>query len=271
MICRVKDITVYYEEIGQGKPIVMIHGYAPDHRLMTGCMEPVMRGYKNYRRIYLDLPGMGRSGSADWINGSDDMLDVVLRVLDRLIPSEHFLLVGESYGGYLARGILYQKREQIDGVLFICPVILPENEERNTPPHTALMRDTDFLAGLSPEEAEEFQESFIVQNEETYRRYQAEILPGIQAADHDFLSRVRKKYAFSFPVDKTEREEFPRPALFLLGRQDSCVGYQDAWEILRNYPRATFAVLDLAGHNLQIEQGKLFADLVKDWISRTEG
>ena len=30
----------------------------------------------------------------------------------------------------------------------------------------------------------------------------------------------------------------------LLGRQDSSVGYKDAWSILDNYPRGTFAVLD---------------------------
>lgn len=39
MECKVKNIPIYYEVIGQGKPIVMIHGYTPDHRLMKGCME----------------------------------------------------------------------------------------------------------------------------------------------------------------------------------------------------------------------------------------
>jgi len=54
----------------------------------------------------------------------------------------------------------------------------------------------------------------------------------------------------------------------LLGRQDSGVGYKDAWSILDNYPRATFAVLDRAGHNLQIEQEELFNSLVSEWLVR---
>lgn len=29
--------TFYYEEIGKGIPIIMIHGFTPDHRLMSGC------------------------------------------------------------------------------------------------------------------------------------------------------------------------------------------------------------------------------------------
>ena len=63
-------------------------------------------------------------------------------------------------------------------------------------------------------------------------------------------------------------EKFNKPTLILLGRQDSSVGYKDAWSILDNYPRATFAVLDKAGHNLQIEQVEVFNSLVNEWLVR---
>jgi len=56
----------------------------------------------------------------------------------------------------------------------------------------------------------------------------------------------------------------------LMGRQDCSVGYRDQWRLLENYPRASFAVLDKAGHNLQIEQDVLFAALVKEWLERVE-
>ena len=35
-------------------------------------------------------------------------------------------------------------------------------------------------------------------------------------------------------------------------------------------PRATYAVLDFAGHNLQIEQPALFNSLVENWLERLE-
>lgn len=56
----------------------------------------------------------------------------------------------------------------------------------------------------------------------------------------------------------------------LVGRQDHGVGCRDAWRILENYPRATFAVLDRAGHALQIEQPRLFDALVEEWLDRVE-
>ncbi len=109
----------------------------------------------------------------------------------------------------------------------------------------------------------------VVQSEETWRRYQKEVLPGLKQADAEFLSRFAAEgYAFSFPVDQGVRYE--KPTLILTGRQDDCVGYQDAWQLLEQYPRATFAVLDRAGHNAQIEQPELFDALLKEWLSRVQ-
>ncbi len=42
MECKIKDISINYEIIGNGKPIIMLHGYSVDHRLMRGCMEPIL-------------------------------------------------------------------------------------------------------------------------------------------------------------------------------------------------------------------------------------
>ncbi|EHL79209.1 hypothetical protein HMPREF1015_01412 [Bacillus smithii 7_3_47FAA] len=39
--CKVRQAEIYYEDLGEGKPIIMMHGYSPDHLLMSGCMELV--------------------------------------------------------------------------------------------------------------------------------------------------------------------------------------------------------------------------------------
>ncbi len=54
----------------------------------------------------------------------------------------------------------------------------------------------------------------------------------------------------------------------MTGRQDSTVGYSRAWELLEQYPRATFAVLDRAGHALPHEQPELLRALVTEWLDR---
>ena len=46
---------------GEGRPILFIHGFPIGHVSMTACMEPVFTKRKGYKRVYMDLPGMGLS------------------------------------------------------------------------------------------------------------------------------------------------------------------------------------------------------------------
>ena len=65
-----------------------------------------------------------------------------------------------------------------------------------------------------------------------------------------------------------EAVSFTKPVVLLAGRQDHIAGYRDVWRILENYPHGTFAILDRAGHDLQIEQPQLFNALVSEWLNR---
>ncbi|UFJ41150.1 alpha/beta hydrolase [Brevibacillus humidisoli] len=270
MECRISDITLHYEVHGSGKPVVMLHGFSLDHRVMTGCLEPIFADRPGWKRIYLDLPGMGRTQAADWIESSNDMLAIVLKAIDQLIPEERFLVIGESYGGYLARGIVSQRMEMVDGIALICPMIVAEREMRELPPAgMVFVQDTNLLAGLDQREAAEFTSVAVVQDEYNWQRFRNEILAGSLLADAAFLERLRKQYAFSFNPDQLP-VPFRKPALFLMGRQDASTGYRDAWKILEQYPRASYAVLDRAGHNLQSEQRRLFEVMVSEWLDRVE-
>ncbi|MBV4420561.1 alpha/beta hydrolase [Clostridium tyrobutyricum] len=267
---KIKDLLLNYEIVGHGKPVIMLHGYAADHRLMMGCMEPIFKNRKNYKRIYIDLPGMGESNSEEWINNVDIVLDIIIDFIKNIIPNEKFIIAGESYGGYISRGIIYKMANMVDGILLICPVIIPNMQDRNLPERVVLIKDEDLLGKLSPNDAKGFSQMLTIQNKRTYRRYEAEVASGVKAADHDFLKKLKRNgFKFTFDVDKINTK-FDKPALILLGHQDSRVGYKDAWCIIDNYPRATFSILDGAGHNLQIEQEKLFNCLVNEWLDRIE-
>ena len=269
MECKIDNVAIYYESIGQGTPVIMLHGFSPDHRLMSGCMEPVFQKHAGYRRIYLDLPGMGKTKSADWITNSDKMLELVVKFINEIIPGERFLLCGESYGGYLSRGVVHKMPNRVAGLFLLCPSIIPPPERRNVPKHIVLKGDAELVAKLDPVEAEGFTAVQVVQSRRIWERYRDEVLAGIKIADDQFLSRLRKGYEFTFAVDR-EIDQYEKPTLILLRRQDSSVGYKDAWSILDSYPRATFAVLDRAGHNLQLEQEELLNGLVNEWLMRVE-
>lgn len=269
MIYNVKDIDIHYHIVGEGKPVLLIHGFYPDHRLMKGCMEPVFAKRDGYKRIYIDLPGMGETKAASWMDNADDMLDTLIYFIDEVIPEAGFLLAGQSYGGLLSRGIVYKIGDRVDGVMLLCPCVIAERERRERPDHVVLVEDKDLMQSLSPHEAEMFGEEAVIQTPYNYRRFRDEVACGLEIADAAFLEAYRERgFGFSFDVDA--KEVFDKPSLFLLGKQDHHVGYKDAWAILDNFPRATFAALDLAGHSLQIEQEELFHALATEWLDRCE-
>ena len=266
MECELENIKLYYEVYGKGYPVLMLHGFPIDHQVMKGCMEPIFESRENYKRIYFDLPGMGKTKGEKWIKNSDDMLDIVLEFIDKTILNQKFIIASESYGSYLARGIIQKKINFIDGVLFICPVIFPRPNIRSLPKHVVLIKDKKFISSLDSSDTKEFEDVAVIQKQKIWERYKNEI----NTADNDFINEIWEKgYPLSHDVDQLI-EKFDKPTLFLMGKQDSVVGYQDALKLIERYPRSTIAVLDQAGHLLQIEQEKLFNSLVNDWLDRIE-
>lgn len=269
MECELDNITIYYELYGDGYPVLNLHGWPIDHRIMKGCIEPIFKTRPNYKRIYFDLPGMGKTKGEDWIEGIDDYLKIIIEFIEKIIPNENFILVGESYGCYLARGLIKKKQNLIDGVLFLVPVILPYEEQRDLPEPSIIVKDESLNIKLSAFEREMYERAASIINQKVLERGKKEWISGFTVADMAFLEKIRENHAFSFNVDLFN-DKFTKPALFLLGRQDSAVGYRDALNIIENYPRATFAILDTAGHLLQIEQEESFNILTKDWLDRVE-
>jgi pimeloyl-ACP methyl ester carboxylesterase len=267
MECLIRNVRICYEIYGEGTPILMIHGWGPDHRLMKGCMEPIFQTMdKAWKRIYFDLPGMGKTKGETWITGSDQMLDIVLDFINAVISNQHFIVAGESYGGYLARGIINKRPFVVDGLLLICPLAVPEKE--NGAQFQVFEKDDTLLSSLTEEERKYFEEINVLQNKRVWVRFKEEILSGLKIADYSFLKNYLGQHVpFSFDVDALEKP-YMKPTLMLTGRQDFVVGYRDLWQIIEMYPRASFVLLDRAGHNLPIEQDILFAETVKNWLNR---
>jgi pimeloyl-ACP methyl ester carboxylesterase len=269
--CKLENITVYYEVFGEGRPIIMLHGWSGSCRHMISDMEPLFNRRTGWQRIYVDMPGHGKTPGEEWVTNQDHMLEVVLDFIDHVIPGQNFSVAGVSAGAYQARGIVYNKLPKIVGVLLVVPLIVADDAKRTRPPHVVLVEDPQLKAGLTQDEAEMLQ-MCVVQNQQILDALRAGSDPQIQEGDEQFQLKIRNNpanYSFSFDVDNLPGP-CPAPALITAGRQDAVVGYGDAWKILDNYPRGSFAILDRAGHCLELEQQDLFRVLAGEWLDRVE-
>jgi pimeloyl-ACP methyl ester carboxylesterase len=263
MICDLGDLAIYYETYGSGRPIVMLPGRPSDHRVMARFMEPVFTQREGWLRIYPDLPGTGRTPSADRLATHDAMLEAVLAFIDKVIPSQRFVLAGLSYGGYLARGVVYHRAASIDGLMLCVPQVKADPAEAQLPPRTAIVEDPTIAAELGP-----ISNLMVVQSPREAEAVR-ELLAEVRIADHPFNDRLEEAGPFSFDVDNLSTP-FGASTLIVTSRQDDLCGYRDAWDLLDNYPRATFAVLDRAGHFVNIEQDALCQALMREWLDRVE-
>jgi len=275
MWCKIDDLRIWYETRGEGTPIVFLHGWTMDHRDETLVYEPIFADRPGYKRVYLDLPGMGRSTARDWIKNQDHYLDVALRFIGQVIGENRFLLAGTSAGAYLARGIVHRTPAKIDGLLLRVPLMIAEDRRRDVAKFKPLVEDKAFVAKLSSEDRKAYAQ-LLVQSPKylkaARRKHEKQVFPAQKIADAKYLDPIRrdpKRYGFSYDVDLLA-QPFEAPTLIVTGRQDVVVGYRDAWRVFENFPRASFVVLDRADHGLPIDHTDVFRALVNDWLNRVE-
>ena len=249
MEVRAGDVVVHAVEHGSGRPVLVLHGAGVDHREVEACFEPALSGVGGLRRIYPDLPGMGRTAAPDSLRSADDVLTTLLQFADEVTGGEPFLLVGHSAGGYFAQAMAGRRPEQVTGLALVCP-LLPG--VRDVPEH----RVVDGSVDLGDDG---FRSYLVVQTPEMLDRYQRFVAPAAELVDEAAMARIGARWELA------AAPAYPGPTLVVAGRQDSTVGSAAAVDLLTEHPHATLAVLDGAGHALPHEQPELLRALLSGW------
>jgi len=270
---EINNAPIYYEEYGQGKPVLCLHGFTEDSNSMKGCLEPFFKGVSGYRRIYLDMPAMGKTPAMDFVKNADDMLDVLKQFIKGVIGDEGFLLVGTSYGGYMSLGLAAHDDSKIDGMFLFGPCVIADAKEREIPD----VEDDELFVEDGLEDEFEDNEDFddflnvaVFATKEVWNRYESEILPAYKIVDKDFTKNYRENgYALSCEAE-FESLQFSKPITVMVGKQDESVGYEDAWNKLKHLPKLTYFCLNGAGHLMQLENPDAFNFQLKDWLAKVK-
>ena len=259
--CVIDGVTVHYAEHGTGTALVALHGAGVDHREIEAAVEEIVPR-EGLRRIYPDLPGMGRTRGIDGLSDNNDVVELLGRFVERLAP-DGALVLGHSYGAYLARGIAARRPDLVLGLGLLCPI---GDSTGDVPEPSAVRTDPDAYDDLDPTLHSGFDDYFVVRTARTARRYRDQVVPGNALADEEGLGRI-----FSGWRIDPGTEPFSGPTLIVAGRRDSTAGFVGAIELFRRYPTATLAILEDAGHALPHEQPEQLSALVGHWIRGVTG
>lgn len=226
-----------------GLPVVFVHGMGVDHRSLM-MLDKAFDGNDSIRRIYLDLPGFGRTPALpEHACGLPEMADWLQTAIDGL--------VGKAAPFAMA---------------LIAPVVDPQHAGRHVAEHVVAQPNPKLTHSLPQEQVFDFITMGVNQSFDAWRRYQRFILPGVALCDRAACERLDQRY---WLADNPEEMlgTYAGPVLIVTGKQDQIVGYEDQQALLPHYPNATFVTLDNAGHNAHIDQPEAVITLVREWVA----
>jgi pimeloyl-ACP methyl ester carboxylesterase len=252
----VGQIAFHWVEHGAGRPVLVLHGAGVDHREAEACFEPALDGVGDLRRIYPDLPGMGRTSAPEALRSADDVLDTLLTFADEVTNSSPYLLIGHSAGAYYAQAMAARRPAQVTGLALVCPLV---PEVRDVPEHRVVV-------GSEPMGDDVFRSYFVIQTAEMLDRYERYVVPAAALVDQAALERIGERWALT----PDHAPAYAGPTLILAGRLDSTVGHAAAVDLADRYRHASLAVVDDAGHALPHEQPDLLRALLAEWLARVE-
>lgn len=93
-----KDTSIYYNVIGNGEPIVFLHGWQSNSESFVVLAEELKW---HYQIILLDFPPFGKSQKLNCAWSIDDYTQMVIQLL-KILKVEKFNILAHSFGGRVA-------------------------------------------------------------------------------------------------------------------------------------------------------------------------
>ncbi len=109
-IAKINEATIYYEVVGEGKPLLLIHGLPINSRMWDKQVEELS---KQYKVIRFDLPGYGKSGAHD----NDFSFVEDLKGLLDYLKIETVSIIGLSVGGQIGIDFSLEYPEKVHSLV----------------------------------------------------------------------------------------------------------------------------------------------------------
>lgn len=255
-------MELYYREVGQGQPLVFLHGIfgSSDNWLTQSRLLS-----DKYRTFSLDLRNHGRSFHDD----AFDYPSMVSDVMDFL--EQHAIhdpvIVGHSMGGKVAMNLAVAHPEMVQRLVVVDIAPRPYNLEDypvldglNAVPIDEVTTRQEADEAMAPHVPELATRQFLLKNLQRQReggfRWKLN-LPAI----NEHILKIGNDLEFSGTFDK--------PTLFVRGGQSGYIRDKDLPRIRELFPNAEMKTLD-AGHWVPAEKPEEFSELLRQWLEDQE-
>lgn len=110
---EIKGTKVHYTEQGEGKPIILMHGWGCDTTTLASVERVAVATNKVYN---IDFPGFGKSEEPSEVWDVYDYADMLAEFVEKL-GIERPSLLGHSFGGRVS--IIHASRHEVDKLILV--------------------------------------------------------------------------------------------------------------------------------------------------------
>jgi pimeloyl-ACP methyl ester carboxylesterase len=120
-----RGITLAYEEVGTGLPVVLLHAFPFDREMWSSQFGPLSAG--GFRVLAPDFPGFGQSTAGSGAFTVEGAADVIAEFVEGL-GLERVVLGGLSMGGYVAMAFARKHPRRLAGLILADTKPAPDDD-----------------------------------------------------------------------------------------------------------------------------------------------
>jgi len=264
---HVNGIDLYYEEHGEGEPLLLIMGWGGN----AATWKPQLPGLaERFRVIVFDNRGVGRSSAPEGPYSTPQMAEDTAGLLDALqVPRAH--VFGISMGGMVAQELAVRHPERLDALILGCTtpggrwaagfrelqldIQQFEQETSGEVPDTVWF--SEFLKRLWTDHA--------LAKSDTHLQDFVLSLIRFPPTPHGLRNQAQ---AISLHDAYSRLPEIEHPTLVLTGDKDQLIDFENSFILAGRIPRAELRIFPGLKHAFHLEQPELVNAVIIDFIER---
>jgi len=254
-----KNGRLVYHISGEGKPVVLIHGFAEDKSIWNGLTTLLE---KEFLVIIPDLPGSGESETVSEIS-----IELMAEAIHEILGSENIgtaIVIGHSMGGYVTLALAEKYPSVIESIGLFHSTAYADSEEKKN----ARRKNIGFMQthGALPFLKQSIPGLF----SEAFKTKHPEIVEEVTQRYSYFNPSLLSSY-YEAMIARPDRTNLLRiiekPVLFIIGKQDNAVPFDDSMRLCHLPSLSYIHILENAGHMGMLEEPELSGKYVRNFCA----
>jgi pimeloyl-ACP methyl ester carboxylesterase len=255
MKTRHKGIDIAYITMGEGRPLVLLHGYLEAKEVWDPLTEVLSN---SFRVISVDLPGHGESGILSDIHTMEMMAEAVREVIIHE-KCKKIIMAGHSMGGYVTLAFAEMFPELLAGY------VLFHSHPHADSPETVAKRNREIAIVSAGRKNLMYPSNVSMMFAEKNMKHMAEALArseliASRCPDEGIIAVLKGMMARPSRVQVIEEGRLP--LLWILGRHDLYFAPETALGNVKLPHNTSVVILEETGHLGFIEETERSAEVI---------